>query len=139
MSDGDTYTADSTALLGYLADALPPKVDAIFRRAEDERARLLIPTITLGEVLFTLLKGRQVFGVRVPLEKLSVFLDSLETTRSMTLAELDIRGWKLVMGIELPELHDRMIVATYLRSNSKAILTDDEEIASLSDINVIWS
>jgi hypothetical protein len=43
------------------------------------------------------------------------------------------------MGTDLPELHDRMIVATYHRSNSKAMLTDDEEIASLPDVAVIWN
>jgi hypothetical protein len=56
----------------------------------------------------------------------------------MVLADFDVRGWKLVMKTDLPELHDRMIVATHLRSNSKAILTDDEEIASLPDVKVIW-
>ena len=138
MSDAEVYTADSVAILGYLAEALPPKVDAIFRRVEDEKAALVIPTIALGETLFTLLKGRQVFGVGVPLEKLSLFLDTLESTQDMVLADLDIKGWKLVMKIELPELHDRMIVATHLRSNSRAILTDDEEIATWSGVKAIW-
>jgi predicted nucleic acid-binding protein len=138
LSDADVYTADSVAILGYLAEALPPKADDIFRRAEDERARLIIPCIALGETIFTLLRGRKVFGLDVPPEKLSLFLDTLESTQAMVLSDLDVRGWKLVMKTDLPELHDRMIVATHLRSNSKAILTDDEEIASLPDVKVVW-
>jgi predicted nucleic acid-binding protein len=138
LSDADVYTADSVAILGYLAEALPSKVDDIFRRAEDERAKLIIPSIALGETIFTLLRGRKVFGLGVPPEKLSLFLDTLESTQAMVLADLDARGWKLVMKTDLPELHDRMIVAAHLRSNSKAILTDDEEIASLPDVKVVW-
>jgi predicted nucleic acid-binding protein len=135
----DVYTADSVAILGYLAEALPSKVDHIFRRAEDDEASLIIPTIALGETLFTLLKGRKIFGHGVPLEKLFLFLDTLESTPAMVLVDLDIKGWKLVMKTNLPELHDRMIVATHFRSNSTAILTDDEEIASLPDVKAIWN
>lgn len=40
MSEDEQYTVDSIAILGYLAEALPPKVDSIFRRAENEKARL---------------------------------------------------------------------------------------------------
>jgi len=73
------------------------------------------------------------------MEKLTLFLDTLESTRSIVVAELDTKAWKIVMKIDLPELHDRMIVATYLRSDSEAILTDDSEIASLSSVKVIWT
>jgi predicted nucleic acid-binding protein len=139
LSQPNVYTADSVAVLGYLAEALPSKVDDIFRRAEDDEANLIIPTIALGETIFTLLKGRKIFGHGVPPEKLSFFLDTLESTHAMVLADLDIKGWKLVMKTHLPEPHDRMIVATYLRSNSKAILTDDREIASLPDVKAIWN
>jgi len=139
LSEAEAYTADSVAILGYLAGALPSEVDRIFARAEDDKASLIIPTIALGETLFTLLKGRKIFGHAVPLEKMSLFLDTLESTRAMVLLDLDIKGWKLVMRTDLPELHDRMVVATHLRANSKAILTDDEEIASMPNVQTIWN
>jgi hypothetical protein len=37
---------------------LPGKVDEIFKRAEDEEALPVVPSIVIGETIFTLLKGQ---------------------------------------------------------------------------------
>lgn len=138
MSRLQAYTADSVALLGYLADQLPTRVDKIFKMAEDGEALLTVPSIVIGETLFTLLKGREIFGVEVPIEKLAVLLNILETCRTIRLMDLGVEGWRLVMGLNLPELHDRMVVATHKLSGSKAILTNDKEILGLKDVETIW-
>jgi predicted nucleic acid-binding protein len=130
---------DAVALLCYLADRLPHSVDEIFKRAEDEEALLVVPSIVLGETIFTLLKGREIFGTKISLEKLTTFLEVLETSRTVRLVDLTVKGWRLVTTINLPELHDRMIVSTYLMSNSRAILTDDREIRSLAKVKTIWA
>jgi len=139
LSETDIYTVDAIALLCYLADRLPQKVDEIFKRAEDEEVLLVVPSIVLGEALFTLLKGREVFGIKIPLEKLTTFLDVLETSRTVQLVDLTVEGWRLVTTISLPELHDRMIVSTHTISNSRAILTDDQEISDLPKVKTIWA
>lgn len=138
MSQLDRYTIDSVALLGYLADKLPSRSDRIFRMAEDEKALLIVPSITLGESIFTLLKGREVFGVKVPSEKILLFLEILSTSRSLRLYDLSVEGWRGIMSIDLPELHDRMIVASYKASGSKAIVTNDDEISKLEGIRAVW-
>lgn len=138
MSEAERYTIDTIAILAYLADKMPPKVDAIFSRAEAEKATLVTPSITIGEAIYTLLKGREVFGVSVPSEKLILFLDTLEVSKSIVLADLDSKGWRMVMNIKLPELHDRMVVATHTMHRSKAVLTNDEEIAALKGVKAIW-
>jgi len=61
----------------------------------------------LGEVLFTLLKAREVFGIPVPSEKLMLFLDTIEVSRSIVSADLDVKGWRMVTDLNLPELHDK--------------------------------
>ena len=139
MIETNVYTVDTIALLCYLADKLPHKADEIFKQAEDEEATLVVPSITLGEAIFTLLKGREVFGVKIPLEKLMTFLDVLETSRTVRLVDLDVRGWRLITTINLAELHDRIVVSTYLASRSRAILTDDEEIRSLAKVKTVWT
>jgi predicted nucleic acid-binding protein len=139
LSDADAYTVDAIALLCYLADRLPRRVDEIFKRAEDEKALLVVPSIVVGESIFALLRGKEIFGTRIPIERLATFLDVLETSRTVRLVDLTVKGWRLVMTIDLPELHDRMIVATYLVSNSRAILTDDKQIRSLSKVKAIWN
>jgi len=139
LSETDAYTVDAIALLCYLADRLPQKVDEIFKRAEDEEVLLVVPSIVLGEAIFTLLKGREVFGSKIPLEKLTTFLDVLETSRTVRLVDLTVAGWRLVTTINLPELHDRMVVSTHLISNSRAILTDDQEIRGFPKVKTIWA
>jgi len=139
MIETDTYTVDTVALLCYLADKLPPAADQIFKRAEDEEAVLVVPSIILGEAIFTLLKGRAILGVNIPLEKLTTFFEVLETSRTVQLTDLAVRGWKLITTIDLPELHDRIVVSTYLTSNSAAILTDDEEIRNLANVKTVWA
>ncbi len=138
MIQPDRYTIDSVAILGYLADKLPSRPDRIFRMAEDEKALLVVPSITLGESIFTLIRGKEVFGIRVPLEKIVLFLEILSTSRSIQLYDLSVDGWKDIISINLPELHDRMIVAAHKESGSKAILTNDEEISKLDGIKAIW-
>ena len=139
MSETDAYTVDAIALLCYLADRLPQKVDEIFKRAEDEEVLLVVPSNVLGEAIFTLLKGREIFGIKIPLEKLTTFLDVLETSRTVRLVDLTVAGWRLVTTINLPELHDRMVVSTHLISNSRAILTDDQEIRGFPKVKTIWA
>ena len=139
MIESNTYTVDAIALLCYLADKLPRKVDQIFKRAEDEEAIIVVPSIILGEAIFTLLKGRAVFGVKIPPEKLTTLLEVLETSRTVRLTGLTVRGWKLITTIDLPELHDRIVVSTYTTSNSAAILTDDQEIQNLASVKTVWA
>jgi predicted nucleic acid-binding protein len=139
LTEPGTFTVDTIALLCYLADKLPSSTDKIFKRAEDEEAILVVPSIILGEAIFTLLKGRAVFGVKIPLEKLTTLMEVLETSRTVRLTDLTVSGWKLITTIDLPELHDRIVVSTYLTSNSAAILTDDEEIQNLPNVKTIWA
>lgn len=139
MSEQSVYTADTMALLCYLADRLPRRADEVFKKAEDEEAILVVPSIVLGEAIFTLLKGREIFGVKAPLEKLTTFLDVLETSMTVRLADLTVRGWHLITTINLPELHDRIVVSTHLTLGSRAILTDDQEIQRLHGIRTIWT
>ncbi len=87
MKENERYTIDTVAVLGYLADRLPSRADRVFQKAEDGRAELVVPSITLGETLYTLLKGKEVFGVRIPMEKLSVFYDVVESRGSLSKPE----------------------------------------------------
>jgi len=132
------FTADAVAVLSYLADKLPPKSNEIFKQAENELVRIQVPGIAVGEVIYTILKGKEVFGVSVPLKKISVLLDVLEASKNMFIVNLSINGWRKVIEIDLPDLHDRMIVATHLTTDSQALLTDDDEIGELKGVEVIW-
>jgi len=79
LKENERYTVDTVAVLGYLADRLPSRADRVFQKAEGGRAELIVPSITQGETLYTLLNGKEVVGVRIPMEKLSVFYDVVES------------------------------------------------------------
>ena len=132
------FTADAVAVLGYLADKLPHRSNDIFEQAENELVRIQVPEIAVGEVIYTILKGKEIFGVSVPVKKISLLLDVLETTRNMFIVNLSIDGWREVIESDLPDLHDRMIVATQLTTDSQALLTDDDKIVKLKGVEVIW-
>jgi predicted nucleic acid-binding protein len=72
-------------------------------------------------------------------EKMETFLEVLETSRMVCLTDLTVSGSKLITTIDLPELHDRIVVATHLTSNSAAILTDDEEIQNPANVKRVWA
>ena len=132
------FTADAVAVLAYLADKLPHKSNDIFKQAENELVRIQVPEIAVGEVIYTILKGKEVFGVSVPVKKLLAFLDVLEASKNMSIVNLSITGWRKVIKIDLPDLHDRMIVATHLTTDSQALVTDDDKIGKLNGVEVIW-
>ena len=102
LNANERYTIDTVAVLGYLADRLPSRADRVFQKAEDGRAELVVPSITLGETLYTLLKGKEVFGVRIPMEKLSVFYDVVESRGSLRLEDLNLNGWRDVASVCAP-------------------------------------
>ncbi|MBE9593420.1 MAG: PIN domain-containing protein, partial [Proteobacteria bacterium] len=129
---------DAVAVLAYLADKLPHKSNDIFKQAENELVRIQVPEIAVGEVIYTILKGKEVFGVSVPVKKILAFLDVLEASKNMSIVNLSITGWRKVIEIDLPDLHDRMIVATHLTTDSQALLTDDDKIGELKGVEVIW-
>ena len=132
------FTADAVAVLSYLADKLPHKSNEIFKQAESGSVRIQVPEIAVGEVIYTILKGREVFGVNIPVKKISQLLDVLEASKNMFIVNLSISGWREVMEIDLLDLHDRMIVSTHLTTDSQALLTDDGKIGELKEVEVIW-
>ncbi|MFQ6056540.1 MAG: hypothetical protein ACE5KT_03205 [Methanosarcinales archaeon] len=46
----------------------------------------------------------------------------------MYVVDLSLEGWKKILEINIPELHDQMIVVTHLTTYSKAIITNDDII-----------
>lgn len=73
------YTADSVAILAYLIDELPSDSKDIFEDAENEKVKIQVPAICIGEVIYAIIKRRKVFGLTVPNEKISVLFEVLES------------------------------------------------------------
>ncbi|MHA1582821.1 MAG: type II toxin-antitoxin system VapC family toxin [Candidatus Baldrarchaeia archaeon] len=130
------YVTDTIALLAYITDALPTKADNIFKKAEENKALLVVPSICIGEFIYTILKQKPVFKKIPSLETIELLLDIIEHSESIKYSSLTLTSWKIVPTINIPELHDRIVVATYLQENAEAILTNDPEIAKTAE--TIW-
>ena len=131
-----SYIIDTFAFLAYLADVLPRKADEIFKKAEKKQVKLLLPSIALGESLYTIYKGKEIFGKVIPLEKIELIFQILRDQDILELICLNLEGWRLFHGLEISELHDRMIVASLKLFKAEAILTNDSEISE--GISTIW-
>ncbi len=125
----DVYIVDTVAFLAYLANTLPPKADSKFKDAEMKKIKLLLPTIALGETLYTIYKGKEIFGKAVPLEKVEFIFNVLEVEETIQLVDMNIDAWRIFHGLFISELHDRMIVATFKYYKATGIITDDPEIS----------
>ena len=132
----NSYIIDTVAFLAYLADVLPRKADEIFKKAEKKQVKLLLPSIALGESLYTIYKGKEIFGKVIPLEKIELIFQILRDQDILELICLNLEGWRLFHGLEISELHDRMIVASLKLFKAEAILTNDSEISE--GISTIW-
>ncbi len=131
------YIVDAVAFLAYLADCLPSKADNIFKEAEKKEVKLLLPSIALGETLYTIYKGKEIFGKSIPLETIDLIFQILQNKETMELVSLNLEAWRRVFHtLEVPELHDRMIVAAYYYFNAKGIITNDPEISE--QVDSIW-
>ncbi len=95
----DVYIVDTVAFLAYLANTLPPKADSKFKDAEMKKIKLLLPTIALGETLYTIYKGKEIFGKAVPLEKVEFIFNVLEVEETIQLVDMNIDAWRIFHGL----------------------------------------
>ena len=70
------------------------------------------------------------------LDKVDLIFLILEEGNILELVDLDVRAWRIFNGLVIPELHDRMIVTSFIYHKAIAILTNDTEIAETAPI--IW-
>ncbi len=126
----DSYAVDAVAFLAYLVDLLPPKVNDIFTQAENRDVNLIIPSIALGEVLYTIYKGKEIFGKKIPPQKIELISSVLESAVGFNLIDMDQSCWRTFQKLDIPGLHNRMIAAIAITYKEKALISNDREIAS---------
>lgn len=131
MPADSAYVVDSHILGAYLLDELPERPDQIFEDAENEKATLIIPSIVLAELIYVYEKARITSKIWEMFEKLDAY-------PSFTIHPLDESLLKIIPDIKLPELHDRIIVATCIYTKAKALITKDQQIMSSKLVRTIY-
>ncbi|OLS22554.1 MAG: hypothetical protein HeimC2_29280 [Candidatus Heimdallarchaeota archaeon LC_2] len=133
------YGIDTVAILRYLTGTLPSRVDTILSKAEDNKIDLVIPSIVVGELIYTIEKGKLVSGKQIHKDKLDLIITTLLSSHIFSIRDLTPSGWEIFINSNIPELHDRLIVATCLQENVEALITSDQEILEGNEISVVWS
>src|SRR3989304_8300811 len=105
----ETYVVDTVALARYFEDDLPRAADKIFRLAEEGKAELLIPSIVVGEFIYSVLKGRlKVADIQSTIIEL---LQTIQISEYLHQVDMTLAEWQEFLNLKIPELHDRMICA----------------------------
>jgi PIN domain nuclease of toxin-antitoxin system len=127
------YLADTVAIVRHLRrhPAMGRQAAVIFQEADQGLHRIYISAITLMEVLYLSEAGR-----------IDLRLDELVATVSRAsnyeVISVDADVILAAVGIDdVPELHDRMLVAT-ARHLGVPILTGDRVIAASQHVQTLW-
>ena len=130
----ETHVLDTVALARYFEDDLPRAADKIFRSAEEGKAKLLIPSIVVGEFIYSVLKGRlKVADIQSTIMEL---LQTIQISEYLHQVDMTLAEWQEFLNLKIPELHDRMICAVAVANNA-TVITNDLEIRA-EGIHTIW-
>jgi len=127
------YMTDTHALLWAFHQ--PRKLGENARRVFDEiangKARLLIPVIVMAELIFTIENK----PIEADLDKI---LDAIDNSPNVEFVDFDYAATlKLRTLSSIPEMHDRMIVASAVL-NGATLITRDRAITAAKVVEVIW-
>ncbi len=127
------YVTDTHSFLWYLSEdkKLSKTAKSVFDEAEKGNATIVIPTIVLAESLHILEKERAI-------GKFGSIIRKIEIGWNYTTIPLDMRIIKRIEELtKLPELHDRIIVASadILKAG---LITKDENIKKSDYVKTIW-
>ena len=127
------YVVDTHALIWFLTDnkSVGNEARSILRKADENEEMVIIPTIVLAEAFYICEKKR--IGT-----KFKDILERIEKSLNYVSYDLDL---EIILKLEelgkIKELHDRIIVATALLTNSK-ILTKDKNIIDSKYVGFVW-
>lgn len=127
------YVTDTHSLLWYLSEdaRLSKKAKSIFDETEAGKTRIIIPIIVLAECMYVMEKERVQMKFRDMISR-------IENSRNYVIVPADLSIIKIAESLNsLPELHDRMIVATARLLNAE-LITRDAAIKNSGYVRIIW-
>lgn len=127
------YLVDTVAIVRHLRQrpTLGRQAAAILQEADQGLHRIYLSAITLMEVLYLSEAGR----IDLPLAEL---VATVSRSRNYTIVPVDADITLAAVGVDdVPELHDRIIVAT-ARYLGVPILTGDQVIAASQHAHTLW-
>lgn len=127
------FVADTHSLVWYFTGSakLGQKALQAFRDASLGKGIIVVPTVVLAEIMDISEKKR----MKVDYEEL---LERIENSGNFEIYPLDVDVLRMARGItSIPELHDRVIVATAKLLDAK-LLTKDQNVQKSGVVEAIW-
>ncbi|GIL14934.1 MAG: twitching motility protein PilT [Chloroflexota bacterium] len=127
------YVIDAHALIWYFTNDAKLGVNAhsILKEIDAGNEQGLVPTIVLAEILYASERGR----IALSLGDIITELKKRKHYRTVPFTQ------KILLRVEkikrVPELHDRLIVATALE-NKASVVTRDRDIVDSGEVETIW-
>ena len=129
------FVTDTMALIYYLNGKLPKAAGEIYSRGEQGEVAIFVPEVVLGEFVYLAMKGR--LGFKEPSLDITTLLEGLFGQGFLFPLKMNILAWRILLTLDLPEIHDRMIAAC-AQSRGLPIITNDPEIRGLSRLATVW-
>jgi len=117
----EAYVLDAHAFAHYMTDDLPKRADAILERVERQESYIVIPAIAIAELIYVFERTKSEPKIWEMFERIDIY-------PCFSIYPLDEKVLKIIPDVKLPELHDRIIVATYIAVKAEGLITKDEEI-----------
>jgi len=126
-----TYVSDAVAFLYFLLDKLPRKADEVFRQGENGKANIYLPTIAAAELYYLFeRKGWSEYWIR-----LKNAMSGVATFRYYPFNEQVLDVFRRTKA---REIHDKIIVSTAKIVKASALVTKDEALKELGEVNIVW-
>jgi predicted nucleic acid-binding protein len=133
VSNVTLFVADTHSPAWYFTGSskLGTKALQAFRESSAGKTIIIIPTIVLAEIMDISEKKR----VKIDYEGL---LNRIESSSNFEIYPLDMHVLKTARSVRaIPELHDRIIVAT-ARLLEARVLTNDEDVQKSGLVEAVW-
>ena len=127
------FITDTHALLWWFTNSpkLSSKVSDIFVRCENAESIIFIPSIVIAEALSIFDKKRVLFNFRNLFRK-------IHEGENFVLIALDYPILQKMIDLnDVPELHDKIIVATAKYLNLP-LITKDQTLHKLHNVKTVW-
>ncbi|HZS44570.1 MAG TPA: PIN domain-containing protein [Blastocatellia bacterium] len=130
------FVLDTHALIWYL-EGNPKLGQSALAVMDDETSEMVLPVIALAEAVYIVGKGR------TSITTVSDLLQDVTGDNRIEIQDLTLPILQQSLAASaVPEMHDRLIVASalYLESvgHSVSLLTKDSDIQSHAPIKIIW-
>lgn len=126
------YICDTHALIFYMTNKLPEKLNSIFSDVENQKAVVYVPSIVIAETLHLIRRGKIDIDVKDMFSRLE------KSSNYFVIVPLDTAILKLLPEIKkVSELHDKIIIATALLYKS-VLITRDKEIVKSKHVETLW-